>query len=73
MPRRPAKVTEADLVRAIRAAKKAGGSAVTVDAEGVIRIALTASAAPTEPQQSNDATWTPTEALKQHLKGTESG
>ena len=44
MPRRPAKVTQADIARAIRAAKEAGASAVTVDGGGVIRIALTASA-----------------------------
>jgi hypothetical protein len=48
MPRRPAKVTQADIARAIRAAKEAGASAITVDAEGVIRIALTADAAPTK-------------------------
>ena len=49
MPRRPAKVTQADIARAIRAAKEAGASEVTVDGEGVIRIALTASAAPIQP------------------------
>jgi len=49
MPRRPAKVTQADIARAIRAAKEAGASEVTVDGEGVIRIALTASTAPIEP------------------------
>ena len=49
MPRRPAKVTQADIARAIRAAKEAGASAVMVDGEGVIRIALTASAAPIKP------------------------
>ena len=49
MPRRPAKVTQADIARAIRAAKAAGASAVTVDGDGVIRIALTAGAAPIQP------------------------
>ena len=53
MPRRPAKVTQADIARAIRAAKEAGASAVTVDGDGVIRIALTASAAPIKP--TNDS------------------
>jgi hypothetical protein len=73
MPRRPAKVTQADIARAIRAGKEAGASEVTVDADGVIRIALTPGAAPTEPQESNDTAWTPSEALKRHLKSTESG
>jgi hypothetical protein len=40
MPRRPAKVTQADIARAIRAAKEAGAREVTVDADGVIRISL---------------------------------
>ena len=35
MPRRPAKVTQADIARAIRAAKEAGASAVTVDGEAL--------------------------------------
>ena len=37
MPRRPAKVTQADIARAIHAAKEAGGNAVTIDGEGVAR------------------------------------
>ena len=41
MPRRPAKVTQADIARAIRAAKEAGAGAVMVDGEGIIRIELT--------------------------------
>jgi hypothetical protein len=57
MPRRPAKVTQADIARAIRAAKAAGASAVTVDGEGVIRIALTASAAPIKPTSNPDKAW----------------
>ena len=73
MPRRPAKVTQADIARAIRAAKEAGAGEVMVDADGVIRIPLMSSAAPTELQESNDTAWTPSEALKRHLKGTESG
>jgi hypothetical protein len=46
VPRRPAKVTQADIARAIRAAKEAGANEVAVDGEGVIRIALTASSWP---------------------------
>jgi hypothetical protein len=73
MPRRPAKVTQADIARAIRAAKEAGASAVTVDGDGVIRIALTASAAPIKPANDFDRGWTPSEALRRFLKRTESG
>ncbi|WP_157083632.1 hypothetical protein [Bradyrhizobium manausense] len=40
MPRRPAKVTQADIARALRAAKEAGAGEVIVDAEGAIRISL---------------------------------
>jgi hypothetical protein len=74
MPRRPAKVTQADIARAIRAAKEAGASAVTVDGEGVIRIVLTASAAPIiRPAIELEGVWTPSEALQRFLKRTESG
>jgi hypothetical protein len=73
MPRRPAKVTQADIARAIRAAKEAGASAVTVDAEGIIRIALTASAAPSKPTNGLDEIWVPSQALQRYLKRTESG
>jgi hypothetical protein len=73
MPRRPAKVTQADIARAIRAAKEAGASAVTIDGDGVIRIALTASAAPIKPANDVDQEWTPSEALQRFLKRTESG
>jgi hypothetical protein len=74
MPRRPAKVTQADIARAIRAAKEAGASAVTVDGDGVIRIVLTASTAPTiTPANNLDETWRPSEALQRFLKRTESG
>jgi hypothetical protein len=72
MPRRPAKVTQADIARAIRAAKEAGASAITVDAEGVIRIALTTSA-PVNAINGHDEIWTPSEALQRYLKSTESG
>src|SRR5690242_8485460 len=73
MPRRPAKVTQADIARAIRAAKAAGAGEVTVDEEGVIRIALVASAAPIKPTNGHDQEWTPSEALQRFLKRTESG
>jgi hypothetical protein len=73
MPRRPAKVTQADIARAIRAAKEAGASAVTVDSEGVIRIVLTAGTAPIQPANDFDEIWTPSEALQRFLKRTESG
>ncbi len=73
MPRRPAKVTQADIARAIRAAKQAGASAVTVDGEGVIRIVLTASAIPIRPANDLDEIWVPSEALQRYLKRSESG
>ena len=73
MPRRPAKVTQADIARAIRAAKAAGASAVIVDGEGVIRIALTASAAAARPANDAGETWVPSQALQRYLKRTESG
>lgn len=73
MPRRPAKVTQADLARAIRAAKETGASAVSVDADGVIRIALTSSAVSTKPTTGLDDIWVPSEALQRYLKRTESG
>jgi hypothetical protein len=73
MPRRPAKITQADIARAIRAAKRGGASAVTVDAEGVIRIALTASDTPTKPANDLDEIWVPSEALQRYRKRTESG
>ncbi|WP_316167692.1 MULTISPECIES: hypothetical protein [unclassified Bradyrhizobium] len=73
MPRRPAKVTQADIARAIRAARQAGASAVAVDAEGVIRISLTAGASPIRPADDLDDVWVPSEALRRHLKRTESG
>ena len=73
MPRRPAKVTQADIARAIRAAKEAGASEVTVDGEGVIRIALTARAALIEPASDLDEVWVPSAALQRYLKRTERG
>lgn len=77
MPRRPAKVTQANIARAIRAAKNAGATAVTVDGHGIIRIALNAAPAePTaaiEPAKDESESWTPSEALKRHLNSAESG
>jgi hypothetical protein len=73
MPRRPAKVTQADIARAIRAAKEAGASGVTIDQEGVIQIALTSSAAPPPTPNNLDQAWAPSEALQRFLKRTESG
>jgi hypothetical protein len=40
MPRRPAKVTQADIARAIRAAKETGASSVVVDSYGRIHISV---------------------------------
>ncbi|WP_316192106.1 MULTISPECIES: hypothetical protein [unclassified Bradyrhizobium] len=74
MPRRPARVTQADIARAIRAAKEAGATEVVVDTDGVIRIALTSSAPSTpQPKINFDEFWTPSEALARRLNGTESG
>ena len=73
MPWRPAKVTQAEIARAIRAAKDAGASAVMVDGEGIIRIALTGSGAPIQPKKDSDEVWVPSEALQRYLKSTESG
>jgi hypothetical protein len=73
MPRRAAKITQTDIARAIRAAKDAGASAVTIDGEGVIRIALMADAAPMKPPNHVDLEWTPSEPLQRFLKRTESG
>jgi hypothetical protein len=70
MPRRAAKVTQADIARAIRAAKAAGASAVTVDGEGIIKIVLAASTGPIDEVAE---TWAPSEALQRYLKRTESG
>jgi hypothetical protein len=72
MSRRPAKVTQADIARAIRAAKDAGAGAVTIDAEGVIRITLGGAASNKSPN-GVDHEWTPSEALQRFLKRTESG
>jgi hypothetical protein len=47
MSRTPARVTQADLARAIRAAKQAGAGSVRVDPDGTIRIDI-------QPEKSRD-------------------
>jgi len=50
MPRRPAAFTQADVARAIRAAKQAGAESVEVRPDGTIVVLLkSAPAAPQEP------------------------
>jgi protein-disulfide isomerase len=73
MPRRPAKVTQADIARAIRAAKHAGANEVTVDNAGTIRISLGALATPTVVVDDREQSWAPSEALSRYLKRSESG
>jgi hypothetical protein len=54
MPRTPARISQADINRAIRAARQAGAIVVEVQPTGVIRILLD-EAAPVAPQkQSSD-------------------
>ncbi|QHP69809.1 hypothetical protein EI171_22435 [Bradyrhizobium sp. LCT2] len=53
MPRRPAKVTQADIARVIRAAKEAGADEVIIDVSGQIRISLHPTPL-TSRQESND-------------------
>jgi hypothetical protein len=66
-------VTQADIARAIRAAKEAGAGEVTIDGEGIIRITLVAGAAQIKSTNSHDQEWMPSEALQRFLKRTESG
>ncbi|MGJ5181516.1 hypothetical protein ACQR16_32895 [Bradyrhizobium oligotrophicum] len=73
MPRRPAKVTQADIARAIRAAKEAGANEVNISADGTIRISLTSGTAPMKPANDCVETWAPSEALQRHLNRSESG
>jgi hypothetical protein len=73
MPRRPAKVTQADIARAIRAAKEAGAGVVIVDAQGNIRITLTGDSADIQIANGCDEIWTPSHALQRYRKRTESG
>lgn len=73
MPRRPAKVTQADIARALRAAKETGADAVTIDSEGVIRISLRANATPVEGATVAEQAWTPSEALQRYTKRPDTG
>ena len=68
MPRRPAKITQADIARAIKAAKRGGASSLTVDGDGVIRIGLVENQTPIQPAIDLEEVWTPSEALKRHLR-----
>jgi hypothetical protein len=68
MPRRAAKVTQADIARAIRAAKEAGAHSVTIDSEWLIRIELAENTASNKLKRDLDETWTPSEALQRYLK-----
>lgn len=51
MSRRPAKVTQADVARAIRAAKQAGALAITIRPDGSIVIGLFTGTAPASEAQ----------------------
>jgi hypothetical protein len=51
MSRTPARFTQPDVARAIRAAKQAGATAVELRPDGTIRIALSGEKATTEPEQ----------------------
>jgi hypothetical protein len=73
MPRRPAKVTQADIARVLRAAKEAGASSVIVDPEGAIRIARVNEGGPAYSIENSEQEWAPSEALQRYLKHTESG
>jgi hypothetical protein len=73
MPRRPAKVTQADIARAIRAARNAGANEVTVDSDGNIKISLCPGSPTPAALPDLDQSWVPSEALARHLKATESG
>ena len=46
MPRRPAVVTQADLARAIRAAKQAGAGGVEIKPDGTIKVILSPPSTP---------------------------
>jgi hypothetical protein len=54
MPRRAAKVTQADISRAIRAAKESGAGRVFVDADGRIEIALEPKAPRIQPDEDDE-------------------
>jgi hypothetical protein len=74
MPRRPAKVTQADIARAIRAAKETGAKGVTVDSDGVIHISLrTPISAAAAASNLDEKSWTPSETLQRYTRHSESG
>jgi hypothetical protein len=54
MPRRAARVTQADISRAIRAAKESGAGEVTIDADGRIHIALEKKSPGIQPDNQED-------------------
>lgn len=61
MPRRPAKITQGEIARVIRAAKEAGAAEVVIDGEGQIRIPLSLNGVASPPSQECDdgQAWTP--------------
>ncbi len=54
MPRRPAKITQGEIARAIRAAKEAGAAEVVIDREGQIRVVLSLNATVTSTSPPKD-------------------
>jgi hypothetical protein len=52
MPRTPARISQADINRAIRAARQAGAAAIEVQPSGVIRILLV-EAPPVAPEKQS--------------------
>jgi hypothetical protein len=54
MPRTPARISQADINRALRAARQAGAAAVEVQPSGVIRILLDEAPAVAPERQSPD-------------------
>lgn len=54
MTRTPAKFTQADVARAIRAAIQAGAAGVELRPEGVIHIALSPKSSPDKPEMPLD-------------------
>jgi hypothetical protein len=73
MPRRPAKITQADIARAIRAARNAGASEITVDSEGTIKIRLGPDSTIPGVLSDQEQAWAPSEALTRYLKAPDSG
>jgi hypothetical protein len=61
MPRRPAKVTQGEITRVVRAAKEAGAAEVVIDGEGQIHVVLSLNApvvSPAPPKFDNSQVWT---------------